>query len=115
MRNYAIIRRFSTIFLLQSLVAAGLAQPSNTPSSQTLVGAAAHVAATPAGYIVNGQSPLVNFVRERDGMGRISDSSQFAAAGYADVQETMHYFDGIGRPLQIVQRQITPGSSPSDL
>src|SRR6185312_16705799 len=42
-------------------------------------------------------------------------SVQFAAAGYVDVKETMHYFDGLGRPLQTVQRQMTPGGNPADV
>ncbi len=29
---------------------------------------------------------------------------------YGDVKETTHYFDGLGRPLQTVQRQITPAA-----
>jgi RHS repeat-associated protein len=109
-------RLLSAILLVPGIMSIGYAQPSNIPGSQTQVsGPTKTVAATPAGYIVNGQSPLVNFVMERDGMGRITDSVQFALAGYVDVKETMHYFDGIGRPLQTVQRQITPGGSPADI
>jgi RHS repeat-associated protein len=70
---------------------------------------------TPAGYITAGQSPLVNYVRERDAMGRITDTLVYAGAAYGDVKETMNYFDGLGRPLQTVQRQITPGSNPMDV
>lgn len=91
-------------------------QPSNKPGSQTQVpGASGSVAPTPAGYIVGGQSPLVNYVRVRGGLGRITDTVQFAAAGYSDVQETTNYFDGLGRPLQTVQRQRSPGSNPVDI
>ncbi|HXB07433.1 MAG TPA: DUF6443 domain-containing protein, partial [Puia sp.] len=59
--------------------------------------------------------PLVNYVRERDAMGRITDTVVFASAGYVDVKETTHFFDGLGRPLQTVQRQATPGNSPVDI
>jgi hypothetical protein len=98
-----------------TLAGAALAQPV-TPLTQTQVSGPSHtVAPTPATYIVNGQSPLINYVRERDGMGRITDTVQFAAAGYSDVQETSHYFDGLGRPLQTVQRQHSPGSNPVDI
>src|SRR6185437_10609225 len=116
MRKYAIIRRLVSLSLVSALASTGVAQPSNKPGTRTQVPAAADsVAPAPSGYMVSGQSPLVNFVRERDGMGRITDTIQFATAGYVDVKETMHYFDGLGRPLQTVQRQITPGGSPVDV
>ena len=113
--------------LMKNIVAAALiglvvsgpayAQPPNPPSSRTQVPgiSSGNVAAPPSTYILNGQSPLVNYVRERDGMGRITDTVQFAAAGFADVQETTHYFDGLGRPLQTVQRQHSPGNNPVDV
>ena len=117
MRNKVIHQLLGSILMLQFFVSSGFAQqPSNVPNSQVQVPAPTKtVAPVLAGYIVNGHSALVNFVRERDGMGRITDSVQFAAAGYVDVKETMHYFDGLGRPLQTVQRQITPGGSPADV
>jgi len=105
-----------TVSTVLALASSGLGQtPSNKPNTQTQVGAAALVAPTPAGYIVGGQSPLVNFVRERDAMGRITDTIVFASAGYVDVKETSHFFDGLGRPFQTVQRQATPGGSPIDI
>ena len=90
--------------------------PSNKPGTATQVPApSGTVAATPGGYIVNGQTPLVNFVRVRDAMGRIQDTVIFGSAGYGDVKETTNFFDGLGRPLQTVSRQITPGSTPADV
>lgn len=99
------------------VVSAFAQQPSNKPNSQTQVGAvsSSNIATTPTGYIVNNQSPLVNYVRERDGMGRITDTIQFAAASYLDVKEMTHFVDGLGRPIQTIQRQATPGSSPVDI
>ncbi len=92
------------------------AQLSNKPSGATQVPApTGTVAPTPTGYLINGQSPLVNYVRERDAMGRITDTIVFGSAGYVDVKETTNYFDGLGRPLQTVQRQITPGDNPVDV
>jgi hypothetical protein len=87
---------------------------TNKPGAQTQVGNATPVT-TPSSYFVNGHSPLVNYVRERDAMGRIADTVLFASAGYADVKETTQFFDGLGRPLQTIQRQSTPGSSPVDI
>jgi hypothetical protein len=89
---------------------------SNKPNTQTQVpGPTTTVATPPGSYIVNSQSPLVNYVRERDGMGRIVDTNQFATAGYGDVRQTTHFFDGLGRPLQTVQQQLSPGNSPVDI
>src|SRR6185437_853234 len=105
--------------VLSGLILAGSAiaqsQPSNKPTILTQVNSARNVATAPGSYIVNGQSPVVNYVRERDAMGRITDMVQFTAAGYSDVQETTHYFDGLGRPLQTVQRQHSPGNNPVDM
>ena len=48
-------------------------------------------------------------------MGRITDTVAFASAGYGDVKQTTQYVDGLGRPLQNVQQQITPGNNPADM
>src|SRR5579864_3186684 len=103
--------------LILALLPAGVrAQLSNKPAATVQVPApTGTVAPTPAGYIVGGQTPRVNYVRERDAMGRITDTVTYAAAGYVDVKETMHYFDGLGRPLQTVNRQLTPGDNPNDV
>src|SRR5579871_3373382 len=116
MRYKGMIKRFGGGVTILLLTLAATAQPSNKPNTQTQVGGPTQpVAATPSGYIINGQSPLVNYVRERDAMGRITDTVVFASSGYGDVRQTTHYFDGLGRPLQTVQRQSTPGGSPVDL
>ncbi|HZE82677.1 MAG TPA: hypothetical protein VE035_00145, partial [Puia sp.] len=65
--------------------------PSNAPASTTQVPSVSSVATTPSGYIMGGQTPKVNFVRERDAMGRITDTVQFSVAAFGDVKETMHY------------------------
>jgi RHS repeat-associated protein len=99
-----------------SFTAIAQAPPSNKPTGASQVPApSGTVAATPASYITGGQSPKVNWVRERDAMGRITDTVTFATAAYTDVKETTRFFDGLGRPLQTVVRQITPGTNPSDL
>jgi len=111
-------KHFSAIGIAWLISYTTLAQapPSNKPTTATQVPApSGTVATTPTGYITGGQSPKVNWVRERDAMGRITDTTTFAAAAYADVKETNRFFDGLGRPLQAVVRQITPGSSPNDV
>src|SRR5579872_7227325 len=90
--------------------------PSNKPTTATQVPAPTQtVATTPSGYMTGGVSPKVNWVKVRDAMGRITDTVTFGAAAYGDVKETAQYFDGLGRPLQTVVRQITPDSQPLDL
>jgi len=115
MRYQTYHRLFAAALLLKGFLSIGYAQ-SNPPAAVTQVpGPSNSVASTPAGYGASGQSILVNYVRERDGMGRITDAVQFDAAGYIDVKQTTNYFDGLGRPLQTVQRQITPGDNPADV
>ncbi|MHA4811564.1 DUF6443 domain-containing protein [Flavitalea flava] len=98
------------------LLARAQSQPTNTPSSATQVPApSGTVLPSPTGYWTVGLTPLVNFVRERTAMTRITDTAIFDAAGYMDVKETTSYFDGLGRPLQTVNRQITPGNNPLDM
>ena len=117
MRHKAIYTIGAIPLLILALLPAGIrAQLSNKPAATVQVPApTGTVAATPAGYIIGGQTPLVNYVRERDAMGRITDTVVFSAAGYGDVKETMHFFDGLGRPLQTVSRQLTPGDNPNDV
>ena len=70
--------------------------PSNRPGSATQVpGPTGPVATVPGTYLVNGQAPLLNYVRETDAMGRITDTNVYAAASYVDVKVTTHYVDGL--------------------
>ena len=116
------MRRRTTHWLLSVIlvwvlpVTPGFGQVSNKPGSATQVPApGGTVAPAPASYITNGQSSLINYVRERDAMGRITDTIVFANAGYVDVRQTTQFVDGLGRPLQTVVQQATPGNSPADL
>ena len=116
MQYKSIHKIIPALLLAQALAITGLAQPSNKPGTATQVpGPTGTVATTPTGYIVAGQSPLVNYVRERDAMGRITDTLVFASAGYVDVKQTTKFVDGLGRPFQAVQQQITPGNNPVDI
>ncbi|MES1160757.1 MAG: DUF6443 domain-containing protein [Bacteroidota bacterium] len=99
-----------------SLVSMAQTAPSNKPSAVTQVPApSGTVATTPSGYTSGGVSPQVNWIKVRDAMGRITDTTTFATAAYGDVKETAQYFDGLGRPLQTVVRQMTPGNQPLDV
>jgi RHS repeat-associated protein len=111
---------FCRSFILAEIVIFSLSTqaqpPSNKPSALVQVPApVVSIATTPSGYIVSGQNPVINYVRNREAQGRITDENAFAAAAYIDVQESTSYMDGLGRPLQTVRRQITPGSIPNDL
>jgi RHS repeat-associated protein len=102
--------------LWQLQVITAHAQVSNKPGSATQVPAPTGVVATaPGSYLIAGQSPIINFIKERDAMGRITDTVVFANAGYVDVRQTTLFVDGLGRPVQTVVQQTTPGNSPSDL
>jgi RHS repeat-associated protein len=114
MQYKAIHKVLLMLLLVQVLAITGLAQ--NSPNTATQVSGPAHpAAAIPSAYNAGGQIPLVNYVRERDAMGRITDTVVYATAGYGDVKQTTGYFDGLGRPLQTVQQQITPGNNPADM
>lgn len=66
----------------------------------------------PAAYSGNIQ---VNFIRSREALAPVTDVATFDLADHNRVKEATEYFDGLGRPLQTVQRQSTSGISPVDL
>jgi RHS repeat-associated protein len=120
MQYPTIYKLLPALMLSQALAIAVLGQGSvsNKPGTATHVPAVTGtgtVATAPGSYIQSGQSPLVNYVRERDAMGRITDTVVYSSAGCVDVKQTTAYFDGLGRHLQTVQQQITPGNSPADM
>ncbi|MEJ7740170.1 MAG: DUF6443 domain-containing protein [Chitinophagaceae bacterium] len=55
------------------------------------------------------------YVLVRDAIAPISDTALLKAAGYKEVRQTRQYSDGLGRPLQIVRRQATPGNNALDI
>ena len=50
----------------------------------------------------------LNYVRTREAIAPISDTSVFRTADYTQVKETTQYIDGIGRPIQTVMKQASP-------
>jgi hypothetical protein len=116
MQHKALYTILTLALLARSASSVQAQSTTNKPATTTQVPAPTGTVATPpAGYMNGSQSPLVNYVRERDAMGRITDTNTFAGAGYVDVKEITQFFDGLGRPFQTVNRQITPGSDPNDL
>ena len=57
----------------------------------------------------------LNYVRSWDALGPFTDANTFTNQPYAAVRQTTSYLDGLGRPLQTVVRQATPGSAPTDI
>lgn len=110
------IRSIPAVLLM--LISIGLhAQP---PANKPVVGASAPgpsqtVNPTPSGYIISGQNPKINYVRTRAAKSRITDEPTFAAATNTNVQQVTSYVDGLGRPLQTVQQQVSPGATPEDI
>lgn len=100
----------SALFLLLigfHLVVTG--QPkSNKPNSQTQVSAvdSGNIHPAPPAYP---SGIKLNYVRTREAKGPISDTATFNSSGYEDVKEMTAYFDGLGRDLQRVERQASPG------
>jgi len=90
----------------------GMAQ-TNAPAATTQApNPTRTVAANPAAY---GSGLKVNYVRTKEAMGRYTNINSFNTADYTNVKEATQYLDGLGRPLQTVIRQVTPGSSPKDM
>lgn len=79
---------------------------------QTALGAARHVDGLPAAYAA---TPTINYVRTREAKTPITDAATFATSTYINVQEATQYIDGLGRPVQMVVRQASPGTSPKDM
>ncbi|MFL5789729.1 MAG: DUF6443 domain-containing protein, partial [Flavisolibacter sp.] len=75
------------------------------PASQTQVNASVNTAFLPGPYTAG--IPL-SFVRTWVPMGKFTDPNLVLSATYLDVQQSTNYFDGLGRPLQSVQRQVSP-------
>src|SRR5690349_5867923 len=95
------------------LLASGQTPVSNKPLSNAQVPVPVNPAATtPTAYPVGTK---INYVRTREALGRIPDEATFNSATYLDVKESTLYLDGLGRPLQTVSRQATPGSTPKDV
>lgn len=95
------------------------AQPSaNKPTSVTQTPAATGTVATvPEDYVAG--TP-VSYVRVFDALGPYTNISAFNTAangsnGYQYARQSTSYVDGLGRSLQTVIRQASPGSTPRDL
>lgn len=57
----------------------------------------------------------VNYIRTWEPQGPMTDPSLVSAGAYQQVRQQSLYLDGLGRLLQTVNRQTSPGTSPKDL
>ena len=95
------------LFTAALLLALGVGAQQNQPQSgvtQTPPAAASTTVFTPSGYP---GGVKVNYVRTWEALGKFPDQNLLMAAGNADVRQTTQYLDGLGRPLQAVQKQAS--------
>ena len=50
----------------------------------------------------------VNYIREWTATASIKDTTGFSTRPFKEVKQTTQYFDGLGRPLQTVAKQVSP-------
>ncbi|HEY4148432.1 MAG TPA: DUF6443 domain-containing protein, partial [Chitinophagaceae bacterium] len=104
--------RFTAIACFVMLSSIALCQTNKPVATSQVPSPTQTIAAIPSAYNSN---TSVNYVRTREAMGRITDIHQFDGSDYTDVKEATQFLDGLGRPLQTVIRQATPGASPFDI
>jgi RHS repeat-associated protein len=89
---------------------AGYGQQNNKPANTTP--ASPVVEPLPNGYTTDLK---VNYIRSWEPVGPITDPGTVISSGYQHVKQITQYLDGLGRPLQTVSKQITPGTQPKDM
>jgi len=96
------------VILLNQRVSAQLNKPTNINNVPSPTGM---VKETPSGYSAN---TILNFTRTQTALGPISNEADFLNANFSDVQQETKYSDGLGRNLQTVLREFSPGDNPHD-
>ena len=110
--KYILVAALKTVCFL-GLAFAGNSQPINRPSSATI--------ATPPTIPISTQpsaynaSAAINYVRTWLPVAPISNQNSLSSLPYTAVKKTTSYIDGLGRPIQSVSQQSSPGSNPVDL
>jgi hypothetical protein len=113
--TYTVSRQFITAMLvfvlpLNNLVAQN--KPTSTVTQTPAPVGAVTIAPIPAAYPAGTQE---NYVRTCEALGAYQDPSTFSTQAYTEIKQSTDYYDGLGRPIQTVVKQITPGSSPTDM
>ena len=107
MRNKYILAFFCCLVVSLTTMA-----QSNKPTTATQVPAPTQ---TPVANPVYPAGMKVNYVRTKEAMASNLAASDFDNPDYQQVKEATQYIDGLGRPIQTVVRQATPGTSPKDI
>lgn len=103
---YVAISCIVSVLAAQDLAAQ--APPSNKPDAATQVAApTSGINQVPAAYPA---AAKINYVRTRSALAPITTEVAFGSAGYTDVSQATQYVDGLGRPVQTVSRQASPGA-----
>ncbi len=105
------IRYFAGFVLTLAVPLTVFAQPSNKPTSATQVSSASAVSVPPS----YSSGAVINYIRTKEAIGPITNIDTFNSRNYTAVKEVTQYFDGLGRIIQTVARQATPGSTPKDI
>jgi RHS repeat-associated protein len=101
-----IISTARRIFILAIGMLPGCLLYAQVKPSGSTAPAGATARTTPSAY---GSGIKVNYVKTREATAPVSNADTFLSAGYQRVNQVTQYFDGLGRPLQSVVRQGSPG------
>jgi len=105
----------SAILILSIGVVYSQAPVANKPVTQT------QPPPLPQGFVIDPVQAAydaevkLNYVKLREALKGTSNPATFNSAGYRDVKESIQYLDGLGRPLQSIMRQASPGGTPTDI
>jgi hypothetical protein len=112
------------LFLSFHFLFVGLLQaqtPANKPAASATQPPAVAAGFTPYQPGAYSAATTLNYVRTWEALAPsyLNDAAFSAAAaatdGYKHIKEATQYIDGLGRPLQTVTRQSTPGVNPMDM
>ena len=108
----AIFFRFS--FVVVGICVSMLAVSQVSPVVQ---GRVPQPAGTVSVNLPQAYDPLVShsYIRTWDALKPMTDANAVGVAAYTEARQNTQYFDGLGRPLQHVQRQFSPGTNPVDI
>jgi RHS repeat-associated protein len=113
MTNKCSFRLTSITFLLVICLSGLQAQLSNKPiASQTQVSGMSGPTLTPNVY---GANASLNYIKTRAGVKGMTSESDFNSHDFHEVKQSTQYVDGLGRPLQTVDKQAGAGAIPKDV
>ncbi len=92
------------------LFATGWAQQSNKPNNST-------IPVVTDVFVPQGHTGLTNYsyVRSWTAQAPLNNVGDLTGGTWKEASQLTTYIDGLGRPIQTVARQVSPGSNPKDL